>query len=181
VPDDRLTLFIDTVGLERLVERIRKANEETRFLDRAWLREDQVATASNGLVVLQQAYRDLEARDATIKAYTAPITVPDVDAAFLQTSQTAVDWRDVHSYETNQPSLASMAIDPASAEASVTRGSERLRTGRDFAGMHRRILQLRDEYSNEKRIGTNELENAIKEYNVLAFFGPPIGRKRERS
>lgn len=172
VRDEGHNMFVDVVGLNRLMERIRVANEETRVLDRTYLRPDQYATERNGLSALQQAWRDVQGRAASAKAFLTPIAI-----AVNQSTKDMVDWRDVHSYETDQPTPYRIDRDE-NEEIVLRRGSERLRGSADFAAMHRNIVDLRQKMLIG-RASEADVINAVENYNVLAFFGPHAGTKRK--
>lgn len=172
VRDEGHNMFIDVVGLNRLMERIRVANEETRVLDRTYLRPDQYATERNGLSALQQAWRDVQGRAASAKAFLTPIAI-----AVNQSTKDMVDWRDVHSYETDQPTPYRIERDE-NEEIVLRRGSERLRGSVDFAAMHRTIVELGQKLLIG-RASEADVINAVENYNVLAFFGPHAGTKRK--
>lgn len=123
-------------------------------------------------------------------------------SVYHHVKDTTKDWRDVHSPVTNQPGLYEVSFEPVlqlgdedEDEAGAgnllaeiqQRGSQRLRTGYNFAAMHAEIERACIEYnvgsaSEDADPGQLEplkrrIQHMVDEYNVLAFFGPSRPRR----
>jgi len=162
-----VSLFIDDVGEARL--RARVATAARRYDDACRARpDDDIVARDNVVAELDGVYTDTVNVTSLSGMYdddNAPLGVPLAEweaarARGQRASEPArrcrADWRGIHSYTDKQPSAYIVG---------VQRGSERLGSGYDFAGLHARIEAL----------GTSaEARKLATTFNVLARYAPAL-------
>jgi len=158
------SMFIDDVGEARLRRRIDEAAQRFDFESGEARYAESVYSARTSLVE-----HELDTFDALGQPIGVPLAVwhemqlVQAQAAEAERRLTSAplhraDWRGVHSADDSQPTSYSAG----------TRGSERLRAGYDFEGLHRLILEAQASGDAERA------RRLMLYFNVLAQFAPTL-------
>lgn len=165
-------ITLDTRAIERAQDRIKRAAERAAHV-----------TYVRG----QYHYLDQrECRDAQLNLYEnagAPLGVPlrlwlNGQASSREVSGVSdADWQGVHNEASDQPTVYQVTYG-ADGQASIIRGSERLSTGYDFRGLHRRIVELVELHNKlpagAQQAARQKIDMLVLVYNAIAQFAPKL-------
>jgi hypothetical protein len=174
-------MFVDEVGERRLRARIDAVmarydyeRERARYAER------------NYSSMLSQTSIELETQAELAQPFGVPLAVWErmrylqQHAALAKERITSAplflaDWLGEHSADDTQPSMAAITYDEDGTMV-LERGSQRLRSGYDFAGLHELIVEAVRAYNANKGDVDRRAraERLVLYFNVLAQFAPPL-------